>query len=381
MSRSGYTKGCRRNGPGQMLNLYRRHTRKCPNDSRDALRCQCPIWMDWTSGDTRLQKSLEIRDWQAAQRRARDMEADGIDAYLNGDRGALTVKKATDDFEIDAKNNLKPPTLKLYKILFGRLNEYCRQHGYVFLKQLGVVQIREFRNSWTTYSPRTAGKHIERLKRFFSWCAENGWLKESPAKPLKPPKVGDSDVVPFSEQEVEKILTACEAYEGPNRDRLIVLTNLMLSTGLAIGDASMLSKNRILKNASGWCVELRRAKTGTAVSCPIPNDLAQALQTLDGETPFWSGKSDLDDLTKNWRKIYTRIFKAAGIEGHPHQFRHTAAKRLLLRGLSVSHVATLLANSENIVRKHYSKWIPERQQAFEIAIRGTWNVNPASQKD
>jgi integrase len=355
-----------------MLNIYRRHVRKCPNDSRDNLRCQCPIWMDWTSGSTRLQKSLGIRDWQAAQRRARDMEADGIDAYLNGDRGALTIKKATEDFEADAKNILKPPTLKLYKILFARLNDYCPKHGYVFLKQLNVVQVREFRNSWTTYSPRTAGKHIERLKRFFSWCVENGWIKESPAKPLKTPKVGESDVVPFSEEQVEKILKACEVYQGPNRKRLIVLTKLMLATGLAIGDASMLSKSRVPKNGSGWYVELRRAKTGTAVACPIPNDLGKAFHALDGETPFWSGKSDLDDLTKNWRKIYARIFKAAGVQGHPHQFRHTTAKRLLVAGLPVSHVATLLGNTEDIVRKHYSKWIPERQQAFDNAIRATW---------
>ena len=102
------------------------------------------------------------------------MEADGIDSYLTGDRGVLTVQKATDDFEEDAKNNLQAPTLKLYKILFVRLNAHCKEHGYVFLKQLGVVQVREFRNSWTMYSPRTAGKHIERLKRFFFWCVENG---------------------------------------------------------------------------------------------------------------------------------------------------------------------------------------------------------------
>ena len=358
-----------------MLNLYRRHLRKCPNDSRDALRCQCPIWMDWTSGNTRLQKSLGIRDWQAAQRRARDMEADGIDAYVsgvNGDHGALTVKKATDDFVTDAKSNIKPPTLKQYQVLFARLNEYCQQHGYVFLKQLGVVQVREFRQSWKTYSDRTAGKHVERLKRFFSWCVENGWFEKSPAKPLKVPKVGDTDVIPFAEEQVEKILKACDAYKGPNRQRLIVLTDLMLATGLAIGDACMLSKSRVAQNTLGWNLELRRAKTGTAVSCPIPNDLAKAFLALDGDTPFWSGKSDLEDLTKNWRKIYGRIFKAAGVKGHPHQFRHTVAKRLLVQGLAVSHVATLLGNSENIVRKHYSKWIPERQQAFDSAIRATW---------
>jgi site-specific recombinase XerD len=355
-----------------MLNLYRRHLRKCGSDSRDNLRCQCPIWMDWTTGNTRLQKSLGIRDWQAAQRRARDMEADGIEAYLTGDKGALTVQKVTDDFEADAKNNIQTSTLKQYKILLSRLNAFCKQHGYVFLKQLGVVQVREFRNSWTTYSPRTAGKHIERLKRFFSWCVENGWLSESPAKPLKSPKAGETDVIPFSEEEVEKILKACEAYTGPNRERLIVLTKIMLTTGLAIGDASMLSKDRVVKNGSGWYVELRRAKTGTAVSCPIPNDLGKTFHDLEGNSPFWSGKSDLEDLTKNWRKIYTKIFKSAGVHGHPHQFRHTTAKRMLVAGLPVSHVATLLGNTEDIVRKHYSKWIPERQTALDNAIKALW---------
>lgn len=360
-----------------MLNIYRRHVRKCPNDSRDDLRCQCPIWIDWSIDNKRIHKSLQIREWQAAQRRARDMEADGIDAYLSGngnlDHRALTVEKATTDFEADAKaSGITEATLKLYRILFARLNKYCKEHGYVFLKQLGVVQLREFRQSWNTYSDRTASKHLERLKRFFCWCVENDWLEKSPASPLKAPKVGETDVIPFSEEQIEKILKAAKTYGGPNRDRLIVLTDIMLAAGLAIGDAAMLSKGRVVKGDSGWTVELRRAKTNTAVRCPIPDDLAKAFHALDGDTPFWTGKSDLDDLTKNWRKIYTKIFNAAGVEGHPHQFRHTAAKRLLVRGLSVSHVATLLGNTENIVRKHYSKWIPERQEAFEKAIKATW---------
>ena len=362
-----------------MLNIYRRHIRRCPHDSRDSQRCLCPIWCDWVTNtrggrSVRVQKSLGIRDWQAAQLKARDMEADGVDAYMAGEHDVLTVQKATDDFETDAKNNIKDSTLKQYKILLSRLNQFCKERGIVFLKQLGVVEVREFRSSWTTYSPRTAGKHIERLKRFLSWCVENGWLEKSPAKPLKPPKVGETDVVPFSEEEIEKILKACKAYTGSNRDRLIALTNLMLATGLAIGDASTITKDRIVKNGTGWYVELRRAKTGTAVSCPIPNSLAKSILSLDGTTPFWSGKSDLEDITKNWRKVYKKVFTTAGVDGHPHQFRHTAAKRLLVAGLSISHVATLLANSENIVRKHYGKWVPERQTAFDKAVRSTWKA-------
>jgi site-specific recombinase XerD len=352
-----------------MLTIFRRHTDKCSYTSRDERRCNCPINADWYLPDgTRVQKSLGIRDWQAAQRRAREMEADGIVAASE----AVTIKKATDDFLADAQTTIKSTTVKQYRIILSKLVEYSQQQGLVFLKQLGVVQVREFRASWTTYSPRTAGKHVERLKRFFNWCVENHWLDSSPAKPLKSPKVGDTDVVPFTEEEVEKVSAACEAYGGPNRDRLVVLTNLMLATGLAIGDAATISKKRVTKNTKGYSVELRRAKTGAPVCCPIRNELAKEILNLDNDTPFWSGASDLEDITKNWRNIYSKVFETAGVDGHPHQFRHTAAKRWLIDGLSISHVASLLGDSEAIVRKHYSKWIPERQEALENAVRATW---------
>ena len=120
----------------------------------------------------RVRKSLGLRDWQAAQRRAREMEAGGITSVGQ----PVTVKKATEDFEKDAETNIQPSTLKQYKILLKRLNAFCHQRGLVFLRQLTVVEVRDFRNSWTTYSPRTAGKHIERMKRFFLGASRTaGW--------------------------------------------------------------------------------------------------------------------------------------------------------------------------------------------------------------
>lgn len=50
--------------------------------------------------------------------------------------------------------------------------------------------------------------------------------------------------------------------------RLIVLTDLQLATGLAIGDACMLSKSRVIKNDAGWNLELRPAKTGGIMPDP-----------------------------------------------------------------------------------------------------------------
>lgn len=324
----------------------------------------------WT-GPRRISASASHLDcgiWQAAQQRAREMEATGLQTA----GVAVTVRKATDDFETDALNTMKKSTLKQYKVLFRQLNAYCETKGLVFLKQLGVVEVREFRNSWTI-GPRTAGKHLERLKRFFNWCIENEWLTTSPAKPLKSPKVGDTDVVPFTEEEVKKILKACSQYEGPNRDRLVALTNLMLMSGLRIGDAVTISKSRIEKTADGYSVVLRTAKTGTPVSCPLPPDTARLILTFPDETPFWTQKSSMEKCASNWRNIFSRVFKSAGIDGHPHQFRHVFAKRLLVKGAPVGYVASLLGHGKvAITEKHYSKWISERQALVDTAVRATW---------
>lgn len=237
---------------------------------------------------------------------------------------------------------------------------------------MGVVEVRNFRNSWTTYSPRTAGKHIEKLKRFFGWCVENSWIAVNPAKPLRAPKVGDTDVVPFEESEIERILKACDSYGGRNKVKLRVLTDLMLTTGLSISDAVMLPKSRVSHQTSGWVCELRRAKTDVPVRCPLPDELAQRFLKLEGETPFWTGKSDMEDAAKNYQKIFVKVFKAAGVEGTPHMFRHTTAKRLLIAGVPIGYVAALLGHSEQVCRKHYSKWIGERQAALDNVIRATW---------
>jgi hypothetical protein len=74
-----------------MLNIHRRHVRKCPNDSRDERKCSCPIWMDWLLNGRRIRKPLGIRDWQAAQVRVREMEASGLDTAGE----PVTIKKAT----------------------------------------------------------------------------------------------------------------------------------------------------------------------------------------------------------------------------------------------------------------------------------------------
>jgi integrase len=360
-----------------MLNLWRRHTRKCPHDSREALKCQCPIWIDWTTASgERIRKPLGLRDWQAAQRRARDMEADGLTAIAS----PKTLKEATDDFLKDAESrNLKEATTRKYRLLFNSLESFCKEQGLVFLNQLHEEQIRSFRNGWTL-APRTAGKHLERLKSFFRFCQDNKYLKESPAAKLKPPKVNDAPVVPFTEDQVKKILAACDEYAG-NGKRLKALTELMLATGLRIGDACTISRDKVISSKEGYSIELYTAKTGEKVYCPIQDQVGQDVESIPGTHPFWTGESNAEDCAATWRKAYVKLFKQAGVEGHCHQFRHTYATRLLQAGVPLDTVSIMLAHSSvKITQKHYAAWTKERREKIEAAIRKTWDTNATRAK-
>jgi integrase len=60
----------------------------------------------------------------------------------------------------------------------------------------------------------------------------------------------------------------------------------------------------------------------------------------------------------------------------PHRFRHTFARIILQRGVSVRDVADLLGNSEQMVRKHYAAWIPERQARLTRILQEAFTDRP-----
>jgi site-specific recombinase XerD len=59
------------------------------------------------------------------------------------------------------------------------------------------------------------------------------------------------------------------------------------------------------------------------------------------------------------------------IQVKAHMFRNTFAVELLKKGVSLEHVAMLLADSPEIVRDHYYPWVPDLQKELERAVQST----------
>src|ERR1700722_428112 len=185
-----------------MLNLWRRHLKACPHRVRTYKKCGCPIWVQGTLHGKWMKKSLDLRNWEAAQKLVREWEAG---ANVQG----VLVKDACGKFLLDCEaRKLGTAQLGKYKLLTAELDfEFAKRP----IDRVNVDDLRVYRESWKVASV-TAGKKLERLKTFFKFAQESGWVTANPAKFLKAPIAKPTQKLPFSDSEMEKILWAADQY-------------------------------------------------------------------------------------------------------------------------------------------------------------------------
>jgi len=350
------------------LRLIRRHLKDCPHRSTRYRRCKCPIHVYGTLAGEKIRRALDQTSWEAA--------TELINAWtVSGEIGVVkieapTIREAVGKFFDDCKaRNLGWEAMRKYRhLLEDRFIPWTEQKGLNNLRQISVDALRQFRQAWTD-SPLYASKNLERMRAFFRFCQQAGWIKQNPALAVKPPKVMQSPTLPFSRDEFARIVEACAKYGG-NQDRIKAFVLTMRYTGLRIGDTIRLSKSQVSEGK----VFVRTAKTGQPVSVPVPPDVIATLAAFESGSDryFWTGKN-IRSAVSNWSRYLGRVFELARVEdGHSHRFRDTCAVELLLAGASVEDVATILGNTPQVVAKHYAPWVRERQVRLEKLVRQSW---------
>jgi len=173
-----------------------------------------------------------------------------------------------------------------------------------------------------------------------------------------------------------RILAALDIYGADgsrNRRRMRALVLLLRHSGLRIGDAVTLSRERI----DGDKLFLYTSKAGTPVYCPLPPFVITALDAAIEPRDrfyFWTGNGKPKSIISDWQEKLKNLFELAEVSnGHAHRFRDTFATELLLAGVPLERVSILLGHSSiRITERHYSPWVRSRQEQLERDVRGTW---------
>jgi len=363
-----------------VLNLYRRHQSPCHFTTRRTRNCKCPIWVQGSLRGEYIRRSLDLRSWSAATDLVRDWEESGEIGVVRKPE-VPTIAEAVQKFIADAKaQHLSAETIRKYETLLNkRFLPWCEDKGYRYLKQLGVEEMRQFRASWKD-SPNYATKNLERLRSFFRFCQQADWIGKNSARAVKSPRIKDTPTLPFTPQEMKRILDACDRYRG-DQDRLRAFVLTMRHSGMRIGDTIALDKSRLKGNK----LMLYTAKTGTPVYVPLPPVVMKALGKLDtnGNGRYFStGNAKPQTARANWSRYLDSLFELANVEGgHSHRFRDTFAVELLQAGVPLETVSVLLGHSSvKITEKHYKPWVKALQQRLEEQVRRAWDPSAGRQK-
>ena len=348
-----------------MLAIYRRHREKCSHaDDRVSRKCRCSLWLTGTLFGQPYRKSAQTRNWDAAEKFKRHLEEG---SGPKNESRPVTLKDASDTFitDLEAQNRV-PDTIRKYRLLFRQLSKLGANRP---LTELTFDVIVKFRSRWTEKGPATRNKKLDRLKAFFGFCHDAGWILKDPTKSLKPAATPRRRVQPFSPEEQAKILAK------PQTSRIRAFVHTLYHSGLRISDACFLRPG----DFDGNCIRRVNRKNQAEIYVPLPPYLKADLDALrlTGGYYFLIGQSEhLGTQTDAWRTILNDLFKTEIPQFHPHRFRHTRVVEWLAAGVTMEEISGMIGTSVAILEKHYASFAPARQQVVSEKLNRIWNAKP-----
>jgi integrase len=399
------------------LKLYRRHRKECEGghaeDSRSGefeegrrgwKRCACLIHASGTLGGRFNRKQTGKSDWDEAKAVAAAWQAAAswntpiqetvrpLPPETPKDDKRVTIEDVAEAYIASRKNlGIARATLGKDRTLMNQLRAYRDSRGYVLMDQLTVADMDRFYASWPD-GKRARAKKLERLKAFVKFCVKRKWLAENITEDLKAPEGSSipANKTPFTDEEIERIYAACDAVGGPKRlgpghrewsgEDVKDFVMFSLYTGMRISDVTTFHIRERLK---GNDVFLRMHKTKKELYTWIPDWLVARLREREkkhGPMIFRYGTSMMPrTMAERWRLKLVKVFSLAGPFDEPptsHRFRHTFVRILLEKGVPVADVAELIGDTEQVVRKHYSKWVPGRQARLTKILKEAFEDKP-----
>ena len=225
--------------------------------------------------------------------------------------------------------------------------------GNKTLKQIGVNDIEKYKKARVNKVANSSiNRELNVLSKMFSIAVENKYIQINPCLGVKRLRIENKPDRFLSIEEEEKLLKAA----NPNL-RLIIL--VALYTGMRQGEILNLKWKDL--NLKEKYIKILKTKNNKVRKIPLAKTLEEAFTSL----PRLSEYVICNPLTKtryiNIHKVFDETVKRAKIEHITfHQLRHSAATRMVEKGIDLVVVKEILGHADLSTTQKYSHPVPQR---------------------
>jgi len=304
-------------------------------------------------------------------------------------QGFLLAKAIEGFLQFKTAEALSPRTIESYK---KHLEQWLDYAGDVKVSRLTTANVRAYlAYMFTEFVPRRIAGGTQPLKpksirniwitlsSFFTW-ASTEFNIPSPMKAIPAPKFETAPVEPFTREQVESLLKACDYCDEAKtenrkhfvmrratsyRDRAIIV--MLLDTGLraselcalTISDVDMKSGKVTLKHGSEGGAKGGKGRTvraGKSARRTLWRYLAGREDADDPRAPLFVAKNSRYFNRDSLRQVIAALGQKAKVpKCHPHRFRHTFAITYLRSGGDVFTLQELMGHSTLEMVQHYAR--------------------------
>ncbi len=214
-------------------------------------------------------------------------------------------------------------------------------------------------------SPTTVLKYLALLSHVFSFAVrELAWLDMNPVQRVRKPSPAAGRVRYLSDDERERLLSACKASKNPNLFDLVVVA---LCSGMRLGELENLTWSEVDLHRCTITLAPESTKNKTRRVIPLVNPALDVmrersrLRRLDTGLVFAApARRGEKPHAMNFRNAWLYALETAKIRDFRfHDLRHTCASYLAMSGASLTEIGAVLGHKTPQMSLRYSHLSPE----------------------
>jgi integrase/recombinase XerD len=283
-------------------------------------------------------------------------------------------ENALEGYWLAKARNMSRHTVSDYGITFKRFGQWVKNAE---IEKVTAKQVNAFLahlHDDLNLAPKTVLNSWIALSSFWTWANEEFEIPHIVRAGVEKPKAKSQPMLPYSQEEVKRLLAACGAMNAwapkrnvhvdgrrPSKLRDVAIMLVLVDSGLRVSELCALTRSDYDKKQGR--LQIRHGKGDKARLVFLGQAGQRALwrylverEDLVAGAPLFATASGRAMDSGGVRKMIMRAGLRAGVYGaSPHRFRHTFAVNFLRNGGNILALQDLLGHSSMEMVRRYAR--------------------------